>query len=193
MQCVGALTLHPAAVIGKNKSMQSLVAVPAGPLAVCIAAAALLALGTAANAACAKGRFALQGPFAVDRQAGLVWQRCSVGSEWKGGKCEGMQQAMSLSEAKASIANDKDWRLPTADELAGLIDQGCGTPSIDTRVFPNLVDDGEGAIPYWSSSPAGVGRLMTFVDFANARVDWHSPGFALFVRLVKSAPGPAPR
>jgi len=140
----------------------------------------------AAEAACAKGRFKMEGAFAVDRQARLTWQRCTVGSQWRNGSCEGEPQAMSLSEAKTEATKQGDgWRLPNARELSTLIDTGCGNPAIDRHVFPIVADDGEGAIPYWSSSPVGVANLIAFVDFANARIDGHSSGFALFVRLVK--------
>ncbi|MDH2348512.1 MULTISPECIES: DUF1566 domain-containing protein [unclassified Bradyrhizobium] len=147
-----------------------------------------LVLASTANAACVKGRFKVESAYAVDRQTGLTWQRCTVGAQWSHGGCQGQPQAMSISEAKVSAAALGDgWRLPNARELATLIDTGCGNPAIDRRVFPDLTDDGEGAIPYWSASPVGVARLIAFVDFANARIDGHSSGFALFVRFVKDS------
>ena len=145
-----------------------------------------LVMSSAANAACAKGRFKVEGAYAIDREAGLIWQRCTVGSRWMDVGCQGEPQAMSLSEAKTNAMKEGNgWRLPSARELATLIDTDCGNPAIDRRVFPGMTDDGEGAIPYWSSSPVGVANLMAFVDFANARIDGHSSGFALFVRFVK--------
>ena len=145
-----------------------------------------LVMTGAANAACAKGRFKVQEAYAIDREARLIWQRCTVGSRWIKAGCQGEPQAMSLSEAKTNAMKEGNgWRLPSARELATLIDTGCGNPAIDRRVFPGMVDDGEGAIPYWTSSPVGVANLMAFVDFANARIDGHSSGFALFVRFVK--------
>jgi hypothetical protein len=145
-----------------------------------------LMMSSAANAACAKGRFKVQAAYAIDREAGLIWQRCTAGSRWINSGCQGEALAMSLSEAKSNaIKEGIGWRLPNARELATLLDTGCGNPAIDRRVFPGMTDDGEGAIPYWSSSPVGVANLIAFVDFANARIDGHSPGFALFVRFVK--------
>jgi hypothetical protein len=145
-----------------------------------------LVMSTAADAACAKGRFEVQGAYAIDREAGLIWQRCTVGSRWINAGCQGEPQAMSLSEAKTNATKEGNgWRLPNARELATLIDTGCGNPAIDRRVFPGMIDDGEGAIPYWSNSPVGVANLIAFVDFANAQIDGHSSGFALFVRFVK--------
>lgn len=174
--------------IGKWLSCSSRVSW-ATPATSTLGSVALVFFGAAAHAACEKNRFMLQGAYAVDRQTGLIWQRCTAGSDWRAGRCQGEQQAMALSEAKAAAVNQgAEWRLPTAPELASLIDPGCGSPAINQHVFPGLVDDGEGAIPYWSSSQTGVAGLMTFVDFANARVDGHSPGFGLFVRFVKSAP-----
>jgi hypothetical protein len=152
-----------------------------------LATVASLALGDSAKAACERGRFKVEGAYAMDRRTSLTWQHCALGSEWRNGECQGEQQALSLSEATAKAASQGNgWRLPTAEELADLIDASCGKPAIDSRVFPNLVDDGEGAIPYWSSTRGGMPGLMTFVDFANARIDWHSPGFPLFVCLVRS-------
>lgn len=55
----------------------------------------------------------------------------------------------------AGLCGKKDWRLPTVDELQGLVDYGVDSnadkPMIDEAFFPNT------AWWYWTSSPV-VGR-----------------------------------
>jgi len=122
----------------------------------------------------------------TDRHTGLIWQRCSLPSVWSDGRCQSAAETMSLRKAREAAAELGDgWRLPTAVELMGLIDERCGTPLLDLRVFPDLVSDGEGGFRYWTDSPGEFAGMATFVDFGSGRADWHSSRTPLFVRLVK--------
>lgn len=59
----------------------------------------------------------------------------------------------------AGLCGKTDWRLPTVDELQGLVDYGVdyttGKPVIDETYFPNTAVDGDtwGGGGYWASSP----------------------------------------
>ena len=142
-----------------------------------------------AFAACqGKARFVVTGGVARDRTTGLVWQRCALGTRWGGSRCVGARLALGQKAAEAAAsAFGAGWRLPTSDELYGLIDPACGSPPVDRAVFPDVpVDRGDGD-PYWTSTPVSMAGLWYVIDLATGEGDGHSRGFALSVRLVRAS------
>lgn len=136
----------------------------------------------------AASRFILNKGEAFDKVTKLTWSRCSVGGTWKQGTgCVGSPKLMSFEEAKhfASQAGS-GWRLPTIKELCSIVEQGCENPAINSIVFPDIRDLGEGA-PYWSVTRIEeMPMLIYYVDFMSGRVDGHSEGFVMAVRLVRN-------
>lgn len=132
-------------------------------------------------------RFTLNGAEAFDRETNLTWRRCSVGTTWKNGKCMGTAKLMSLSEAKEYAKNTGGgWRVPTIEELYGIVEQICSNPAINTEVFPNVRDLGEGAL-YWSTTKIKeIPSLIYCIDFLSGGADGHTKGFSMAVRLVRS-------
>lgn len=118
---------------------------------------------------------------ALDTRTGLVWCRYSIGQRWENGRVVGKaikmysNQAMEAVETfnKEAIGGHADWRLPTADELFGIIEKG-KMPSINERVFPDTP-------AYWfqSSSQHNDGG-MTIIKFGYNNYEQD----AVFVRLV---------
>nr|WP_157929715.1 DUF1566 domain-containing protein [Orrella dioscoreae] len=139
-------------------------------------------------------RYRIQGAQVADRATGLEWQRCSMGTTvTASGQCQGVPALLSLPDAgKAAASAGQGWRLPTAQELLTLVTApGCPAPTLDAAVFPGLADLGDG-IPYWSDTPADLPvpmRMHYYVDFADGRVDAHTLGFPLAVRLVRGGAG----
>lgn len=97
--------------------------------------------------------------FVVDEAAGtvrdsyssLVWKRASEPGKY------------TLPEARDYVAKAGDgWRLPTKEELKGLVDKKT-RPTINLAIFPDTTAD-----PYWSSSPveSDDGITWTF-DFGH--------------------------
>jgi len=89
----------------------------------------------------------------VDRVTGLMWQR-ELASSCAG--CTGTVQrygdTCTQPEAKAycaglELAGKSDWRLPTAIELASIVDESQQKPAIDRTAFPNTPNEW-----HWSSS-----------------------------------------
>ena len=84
----------------------------------------------------------------------------------------------------SALCGYTDWRLPTADELQGIVDYGVAYltgPTVDASWFPNTVDDG-----YWSSSPyAGNDYLTRLVSFFNSMVGANFRSYGSYVRLVR--------
>ena len=72
----------------------------------------------------------------------------------------GFKNAVNLSNLCGSDA----WRLPTKDELLGIVKTNAAAPMIDTDWFPNTPQYGL----YWTSSPlAGVAHFAWYVNFYN--------------------------
>ena len=84
-----------------------------------------------------------------------------------------------------------DWRMPTVDELQGIVDYGTTNPSINSSWFPNTQ-----SARYWSSSPnVGYSNYAWYVSFLNGSVDgsyYGSSGYYFryllhAVRLVRAS------
>lgn len=136
----------------------------------------------------ASSRFILKKGEAFDKVTKLTWCRCSAGATWKEGVgCIGSPKLMSLEEARQfAKQTGEGWRVPTIKELYSIVEQECENSVINSIVFPDTRDLGEGA-PYWSVTRIeDMPMLIYYVDFMSGRVDGHSEGFAMAVRLVRN-------
>jgi hypothetical protein len=134
------------------------------------------------SSAWAGTRYEINGAEVYDSQTKLIWARCSVGQEWKGGHCVGTVTYFDYSDAQKQASGD--WRVPTKDELLSLVDkQRKSFPVVDTVAFPDM----DANHPwYWSSTPNGS-SIAWYVDFT----DGYSSGFIdeankLAIRLVRN-------
>lgn len=88
----------------------------------------------------------------IDASTGLTWKRCSEGQTWDGATCTGSaskhdwQEALDRAEGATDAGHD-DWRVPSLDQLASLIDKACAHPAIDLATFPDTP-----AAVFWSST-----------------------------------------
>ncbi|WP_422822962.1 DUF1566 domain-containing protein [Variovorax humicola] len=117
----------------------------------------------------------------------LEWQRCSVGMFWSAGVCKGSLRPLSWNDAKV-YANrfGPGWRLPTVHELMSFQKSCCVSPKLASANGIEAIE-GDGA-PYWTqTSVPKMPPLIYYVDLLDGTIDGHSPGFALGVRLVRSA------
>lgn len=129
-------------------------------------------------------RYAERGAGAVqDKKTGLIWMRCPVGMSWDGTGCGGVADSYVWEDANAvprefntaEYAGATDWRLPTRDELMGLVEAKCSDPALSTVAFPNAPATG-----YWSSTEDASYRRGAFLvhflfgrDYmGNKRQDW---------------------
>lgn len=136
----------------------------------------------------ASSRFILNEGEVFDKVTQLIWCRCSAGAAWKeGAGCIGSPKLMSLEEAgEFAKQAGEGWRVPTIEELYGIVEQECENPAVNPIVFPDVRDLGGGA-PYWSVTQIEeMPMLIYFVDFISGRVDGHSEGFTMAVRLVRN-------
>ena len=144
----------------------------------------VLALSLQAQAA----SFMARDHLVVDLRFGVEWLRCTVGKVWNGETCVG--EAVRLNHEQIEIAIEQaseqlgeGWRLPTLEELEGLVCEECGRPMIDADVFPATE-----AEPYWTGEENGFSAKNYFfsVNFFNG---WtfgrFPPSKPLAVRLVR--------
>lgn len=91
------------------------------------------------------------GPLARDYLNNVEWMRCSVGQVWQDETCTGEIQMLTMAQAEevSLVMRENwggEWRLPTVQELKGLIEKQAQPPKIDTLTFPNTH-----AGSYWTS------------------------------------------
>ena len=87
----------------------------------------------------------------------------------------------------SALCGYTDWRLPTKEELEGIL-ASSGSPKIDTTWFPNT----QQASSYWSSSPyVGYSYLTWYVYFNNGSVYYYLRVSNNYVRLVRCSNGAA--
>lgn len=119
----------------------------------------------------------------TDVRTGLMWKQCAEGlsgATCATGSAQGFTWANALSYAEGStFGNHADWRLPSRDELHGLVET-CGAV-INNHLFPNTPRR-----PFWSSSPdpdsSNSAWMVSFVH-GNPMTHYVSNNFA--VRLVR--------
>ena len=101
----------------------------------------------------------------VDLRFGVEWLRCSVGKVWNGTTCVG--EAVRLNHDQIGIAIEQaneqlgeGWRLPTLEELEGIVCEECGRPMIDQEIFPATE-----AEPYWTGEQNGFSSKKSECPF----------------------------
>jgi hypothetical protein len=93
----------------------------------------------------------LENGLAQDSATGLTWYRCNAGQTWVDGQCQGDALLLSYEAAQewaasTTLAGFDDWRVPEIDDMDGLVESDCKSPSINTRIFIGIEPE-----VYWSS------------------------------------------
>jgi hypothetical protein len=91
----------------------------------------------------------------TDNRTGLTWQKCAPGQNDT--TCIGTATRYNWNGALSycntlPLANQTDWRIPSAKEFESLTDDTKFNPSIDTQKFPNT-----DYLHYWWSSTTCAG------------------------------------
>jgi len=133
----------------------------------------------------ANPRYQIKGDSIYDKKTDLTWARCSVGQRWKGKLgCVGIVKSFTFDDAQV-LGGEKGWRVPSADELASLIDYGRKTqnqpPMIDEVAFPDMNAQ---KMVYWTSTAFEAADAY-FVDFNTGNLDNDIRKTSNAVRLVR--------
>jgi len=151
--------------------------------------AALALLACLATASHGQDRFTTSsdGQEVTDTTTKLVWRRCAEGLRWDGKACSGKLKTFKYSLAKdaaedAAKADAKAWRIPTKDELVGLLDKTAKKkPRIDVKAFPQTPSS-----PFWATRPGSDDDLNAWlVNFANGKVHGNTGQRKFPLRLVR--------
>lgn len=125
----------------------------------------------------------------TDSKTGLIWRRCAEGMSWTKTTCSGKptfgNQGQAAALAKSQASKDKPWRLPTLQELNGILavrEIDVGKAAIDPKAFP--------ATPiarYWTSTSVGPSYFMVvgFGEGHSGEGERNSPGATRLVRDAK--------
>ena len=123
----------------------------------------------------------------TDIDTGLTWQRCAIGQQWNCSNCTGKASLLTWDEAihlPVSVnhkpGNDKIWRLPKINELAGFVDIRCKSPRIDLDLFPKT-----SAKPFWTTNNVSGSQEKAYtLSFGREGVSRTPKSEKHYVRLV---------
>ena len=114
----------------------------------------------------------------TDHITGLMWQDDAAAKTWKGNwsaadvRCRGL-----------TLGTYADWRVPTLEELQGIVVNGAWNPSMDTGAFINYST----STHYWSSTVyAGYTDYAWSVSFANGYMHYYDKATSYYVRCVRA-------
>ena len=154
-----------------------------------IAALTLLALAATTSQAQTRFTISSDGQEVTDSTAKLAWRRCAEGLRWDGKACSGKLMTYKYAQAKDAAADvakgsAKAWRIPTKDELVGLVDKTAKKkPRIDVKAFPQTP-----AQPTWAMRPGSDDDLNAWlVNFANGKVSGNTGQRKFPLRLVRDS------
>lgn len=155
------------------------------PIRSCLRLAAFLVFACGAMASQAQERFtaSADGREVRDSTTQLSWRRCAEGMRWEVERCVGKPTRFTYAVAKKTAAGSgAGWRVPTREELLGLVDKAAKKPKIDGRAFPQTP-----ALPFWSSRAGSDDDLGAWlVSFANGKVTGNIGQAKFPLRLVRS-------
>lgn len=99
-----------------------------------------------------------------------------------GGTCSGVcdTQGYVQNVNADGLCGASDWRMPTKNELRGIVNLDTYFPGIDTDYFPNTQSS-----RYWSASPNALSFVAWYVRFDYGRSDSDSKDKDYNIRLVR--------
>lgn len=113
-------------------------------------------------------KFLAHGAVVRHQKTSLDWQRCPAGMTFIAGTAadhsrdtcggtastftlEGARQLQIKTNAGTGRNDATDWRLPTIEELASIVEDACQIPAINTVVFPDTP-----VMWFWAASPKAL-------------------------------------
>ncbi len=121
----------------------------------------------------------------TDTVTKLVWKRCSEGLS--GNACEvGTPITYTWSDAikaasNSAFAGNKEWRVPTIQELDSIIEYKCTMPAVNSEIFPATRTSNYWAITPYAGYPSGSWNI----NFNDGAHESCSKNWNLYLRLVR--------
>jgi hypothetical protein len=109
-----------------------------------------------------------------DYKSGLVWQRAPSPKTYNGPDARAYCATLRLGGFSSG------WRLPTVDELSGIVDFSRQSPSIDIEAFPGTSSEW-----FWTSTPYSSGSNASwYVDFKLGNSGYFATTYPYWVRCA---------
>lgn len=118
---------------------------------------------------------------------GLMWKRCAEGQRIDARKgCEGKADQIYLPDALSKpkykkFAGYGDWRMPTIEEVKGILEKRCKKPAFNLDVFPEAPN-----LKLWSSDLVEGDSEKAWIMFSSTGVAVkHRTSLPAMLRLVR--------
>lgn len=127
---------------------------------------------------------------ATHKRTGLMWQRCVVGQTWTGATCSGNVGIYTFDAAQdltSNLAGYNDWRVPSANELASIVNYDNRDSSINSAINLDVFPKISKAWVWSSSAYESNSNYAWSVGFDKGYVDGSYRSDGLAVRLVRTS------
>ncbi len=118
---------------------------------------------------------------------GLMWKRCAEGQSLSSRKgCKGKANLIYFEDALTNskykrFAGYSDWRVPTIEELASVVEKRCKQPAFNLQVFPEAPN-----LKIWSSSVVENNDEKVWIMFSSTGVKIkHRASLPAMLRMVR--------
>jgi len=121
-----------------------------------------------------------------DAETGLMWMRCAAGQRYNGRSCSGQSKLFTIEHAQAmhlEFCGYNDWRLPTLEELRGIVDHSRKVPPLASDLFEGFKQPSTPL--FWTSTSADGGRYyVSFLSGSSFIADAKALNAVRLVRTI---------
>jgi len=131
---------------------------------------------------------------AKDTKTGLMWMRCPLGMKWKGETCVGKSNEYTWKKAmqtakSTKYAGNKNWRVPTVEELRTITGNQDGNIPDTNPVFPrsfcNDTQKQGNCIAWTSSNHENRSNFAWILNINDGHEDYSGKEGKVAVQLVR--------